>query len=86
MIIEGPVCQSSQVVGWHLKNINMESEELNIHISSFGFNSSILWDPARWGRLPSSEATNQVHIYLLRFYLHYDFVDLQEINNYPWKT
>lgn len=59
MIIEGPVCQSSQVVGWHLKNINMESEELNIHISSFGFNSSILWDPARWGRLPSSEATNQ---------------------------
>ncbi|KAL2924226.1 putative beta-1 4-xylosyltransferase IRX9 [Bienertia sinuspersici] len=59
MIIEGPVCQSSQVVGWHLKNLNTEVEELGIHISSFGFNSSILWDPERWGRLPAAEATKQ---------------------------
>ncbi|XP_065855353.1 beta-1,4-xylosyltransferase IRX9 [Euphorbia lathyris] len=63
VIIEGPVCDSSQVIGWHLKKINInynnnESEDGNairppIHISSFAFNSSILWDPERWGR-PSS--------------------------------
>ncbi|KAF5475906.1 hypothetical protein F2P56_007663 [Juglans regia] len=52
--IEGPVCDSSQVIGWHLRQMNNESEKtrpsINIHISSFGFNSSILWDPERWGR------------------------------------
>ncbi|WCJ34549.1 Nucleotide-diphospho-sugar transferases superfamily protein [Euphorbia peplus] len=63
VIIEGPVCDSSQVIGWHLKKINKnynnnESEDGSsirapIHISSFAFNSSILWDPERWGR-PSS--------------------------------
>lgn len=65
-IIEGPVCQSSQVIGWHLSAPNAAAEELaninvndNIHISSFGFNSSILWDPERWGRLSSTEGTNQ---------------------------
>jgi len=68
-IIEGPVCQSSQVIGWHLKAPNTEAEESanindNIHISSFGFNSSILWDPERWGRLSSTEGTKQVSPFL----------------------
>ncbi|KDP29081.1 hypothetical protein JCGZ_16470 [Jatropha curcas] len=54
VIIEGPVCDSSVVLGWHLKKMNNETEERPpIHISSFAFNSSILWDPERWGR-PSS--------------------------------
>ncbi|XP_059428004.1 beta-1,4-xylosyltransferase IRX9 [Corylus avellana] len=49
--IEGPVCDSSQVIGWHLRKMNNESDTRPpIHISSFGFNSSILWDPERWGR------------------------------------
>ncbi|KAJ6407406.1 hypothetical protein OIU84_010826 [Salix udensis] len=49
--IEGPVCDSSQVIGWHLKNMNTKTDSRPpIHISSFGFNSSILWDPERWGR------------------------------------
>lgn len=65
-IIEGPICQSSQVVGWHINNLNMEAEGLGIHISSIGFNSSILWDPRRWGRLPAEEATNQVRPFLLK--------------------
>ena len=60
MIIEGPVCEASQVVGWHLNGIHKEAEALARHTSSFGFNSSILWDPERWGRLPSAEATKQV--------------------------
>ncbi|XP_057535796.1 beta-1,4-xylosyltransferase IRX9-like [Amaranthus tricolor] len=59
MIIEGPVCDASQVVGWHLNNLNKEAYKSALHISSFGFNSSILWDPERWGRLPSAEATKQ---------------------------
>lgn len=51
VMIEGPVCDSSQVIGWHLKKMNNETEtKPPIHVSSFGFNSSILWDPERWGR------------------------------------
>ncbi|KAJ6750104.1 hypothetical protein OIU85_000709 [Salix viminalis] len=57
--IEGPVCDSSQVIGWHLEKMNNESDTRPpIHISSFGFNSSILWDPERWGR-PSSVPVQQ---------------------------
>ncbi|CAL0310452.1 unnamed protein product [Lupinus luteus] len=61
VIIEGPVCDSSHVIGWHLRNMNNESEALTppIHISSFAFNSSILWDPERWGRTSSVQDTSQ---------------------------
>ncbi|OVA18145.1 Glycosyl transferase [Macleaya cordata] len=63
VVMEGPVCDSEadQVVGWHLKNTSSNETTNNnnnmgeswISISNFGFNSSILWDPERWGR-PSS--------------------------------
>lgn len=35
--IEGPVCDSSQVMGWHLRNMNNETDTITplIHISSF---------------------------------------------------
>ncbi|KAJ4844733.1 Beta-1,4-xylosyltransferase irx9 [Turnera subulata] len=60
VIIEGPVCDSSQVIGWHLKKMNNETDaKPPIHISSFGFNSSILWDPERWGRPSSVQHTTQ---------------------------
>ncbi|XP_031271116.1 probable beta-1,4-xylosyltransferase IRX9 [Pistacia vera] len=60
VIIEGPVCDSSQVIGWHLKKMNNETDEKPpIHVSSFGFNSSILWDPERWGRPSSVQQTSQ---------------------------
>ncbi|OAY42641.1 beta-1,4-xylosyltransferase IRX9 [Manihot esculenta] len=60
VIIEGPVCDSSQVIGWHLKKINNQTDSTPpIHISSFGFNSSILWDPERWGRPSSVPQTSQ---------------------------
>lgn len=58
-IIEGPVCSSSQVIGWHFNNLKDPTDELPIHISSFAFNSSILWDPERWGRLSSSPDAKQ---------------------------
>lgn len=60
VIIEGPICSSSQVTGWHLKKANDEdNSRLSIPISSFAFNSSILWDPERWGRASSVQDTSQ---------------------------
>lgn len=61
VIIEGPVCDSSQVIGWHLRKLSNESDmRPPIHISSFGFNSSILWDPERWGRPSALQKYSQV--------------------------
>ncbi|KAK7345596.1 hypothetical protein VNO77_16202 [Canavalia gladiata] len=61
VIIEGPVCDSSQVMDWHLRNMNKETDSITppIHISSFAFNSSVLWDPERWGRTSSLQDTSQ---------------------------
>ncbi|KAK2647723.1 hypothetical protein Ddye_015212 [Dipteronia dyeriana] len=64
VVIEGPVCDSSQVIGWHLNKIHNNDDQLlkpplPIHISSFAFNSSILWDPERWGRPSSLQHTSQ---------------------------
>ncbi|CAB4314716.1 unnamed protein product [Prunus armeniaca] len=60
VIIEGPVCDSSQVIGWHLKKMNNQTDPRPpIHISSFAFNSSILWDPERWGRTSSLQSSSQ---------------------------
>ncbi|EEF37140.1 beta-1,3-glucuronyltransferase, putative [Ricinus communis] len=62
VIIEGPICDSSQVIGWHLKKMNNNNQtdaRPPIHISSFAFNSSILWDPERWGRPSSVPHTSQ---------------------------
>lgn len=59
--MEGPVCESSQVIGWHLRENTYEAETESpvLHISSFGFNSSILWDPERWGRASAVQDTSQ---------------------------
>ncbi|KAI3683792.1 hypothetical protein L1987_84307 [Smallanthus sonchifolius] len=60
--IEGPVCDSSEVIGWHLKSLNNSADYATrspVHISTVGFNSSILWDPERWGRLSSAQHTSQ---------------------------
>ncbi|XP_020578206.1 probable glucuronosyltransferase Os03g0287800 [Phalaenopsis equestris] len=82
MIVEGPICNSSRVVGWQskelinknrtlqsTKHINVSSESGNgtvesrphakINISGFAFNSSILWDPERWGRSSSIPHSSQ---------------------------
>ncbi|KAK9158246.1 hypothetical protein Scep_004820 [Stephania cephalantha] len=69
VVVEGPVCTSSQVVGWNLKKM-MRSESRSIgsalHISSFAFNSSILWDPERWGRSSSTQETSQNSIKIVQ--------------------
>ncbi|KAF6134707.1 hypothetical protein GIB67_002108 [Kingdonia uniflora] len=63
VVMEGPVCDSSQIIGWHLKNLNAQTNVgSSLHISSFAFNSSILWDPERWGRSSSIQDTSQSSI------------------------
>ncbi|KAL3642550.1 hypothetical protein CASFOL_013365 [Castilleja foliolosa] len=71
VIIEGPVCDSSEVVGWHLRKMNNVTSDDTVrlpplHISSFAFNSSILWDPERWGRTSSAQDTSQNSLGYLR--------------------
>ncbi|KAH6762382.1 Nucleotide-diphospho-sugar transferases superfamily protein [Perilla frutescens var. hirtella] len=61
VVIEGPICDSSEVLGWHLKKMNnlTDATPPPLHISSFAFNSSILWDPERWGRTSSVQDSSQ---------------------------
>ncbi|ERN04971.1 hypothetical protein AMTR_s00080p00165150 [Amborella trichopoda] len=58
VVVEGPVCASStnQVIGWHVNTRdNNLTANFFLNISSFAFNSSILWDPERWGRSSSMQ-------------------------------
>ncbi|ONK62439.1 uncharacterized protein A4U43_C07F3870 [Asparagus officinalis] len=79
VVVEGPMCRSSKVVGWQLKDLSnhtsdtsnpipspdannggiAERKHARINISGFAFNSSILWDPERWGRPSSVLDTSQ---------------------------
>ncbi|XP_068669121.1 beta-1,4-xylosyltransferase IRX9 [Aristolochia californica] len=55
VVVEGPICSSSQIQGWHFQNTTNQA----LHDSSFAFNSSVLWDPERWGRTSSTQDTSQ---------------------------
>uniref|UniRef100_A0ACD5ZH49 Uncharacterized protein n=1 Tax=Avena sativa TaxID=4498 RepID=A0ACD5ZH49_AVESA len=79
VVVEGPLCSASKVVGWFSRNFNdgttrsvtyNTEADLNpagaagtrahtIDVSGFVFNSSILWDPERWGRPTSLPDTSQ---------------------------
>lgn len=74
--MEGPVCESSQVVGWHLRNKKSNENETDmlssqIRISSLAFNSSILWDPERWGRASPVQDTSQVLVFFFKVAIHF---------------
>ncbi|KAF8024713.1 hypothetical protein BT93_F1785 [Corymbia citriodora subsp. variegata] len=47
-ILEGPVCNGSQVVGWHTNERSKRLHRFHVDESGFAFNSTILWDPKRW--------------------------------------
>ncbi|XP_031113495.1 probable beta-1,4-xylosyltransferase IRX9 [Ipomoea triloba] len=72
VVIEGPVCDSSEVIGWHLKRVNINNNQTDddqkpaIRVSNFAFNSSILWDPERWGRTSSLQDTSQDSLKFVR--------------------
>lgn len=52
-ILEGPVCNGSDVIGWHTNDKSRILRRFHADMSGFAFNSTILWDPRRWRR-PSS--------------------------------
>ncbi|TQE02627.1 hypothetical protein C1H46_011783 [Malus baccata] len=58
-VIEGPVCNGTQVIGWHVTESNRRFQRFYADISGFAFNSTILWDPKRWHR-PTLEPIRQL--------------------------
>lgn len=49
-ILEGPVCNGSEVFGWHTNDKSKRLRRFHVDMSGFAFNSTILWDPKRWQR------------------------------------
>ncbi|KAJ8453395.1 hypothetical protein Cgig2_008279 [Carnegiea gigantea] len=49
-ILEGPVCNGSQVIGWHTNEKSKRLRRFHVDMSGFAFNSTILWDSKRWKR------------------------------------
>ncbi|XVE97562.1 hypothetical protein REPUB_Repub03eG0030000 [Reevesia pubescens] len=58
-ILEGPVCNGTQVIGWHLNGLSRRFQRFHAEMSGFAFNSTILWDPKRWHR-PTLEPIRQL--------------------------
>lgn len=58
-IMHGPVCNGSQVIGWHTDEISKRFARFHADSSGFAFNSTILWDPERWHR-PTSDPIQQL--------------------------
>ncbi|CAH2034073.1 unnamed protein product, partial [Thlaspi arvense] len=58
-ILEGPVCNGSQVIGWHTNEKSKRLRRFHVDMSGFAFNSTILWDPKRWRR-PFPHPTRQL--------------------------
>ncbi|CAN6313165.1 unnamed protein product [Urochloa humidicola] len=65
VVVRGPACSASAVTGWFSQDFSngtaapattsttARPPEVDAH--GFAFNSSVLWDPERWGRYPTSE-------------------------------
>ncbi|KAI3907169.1 hypothetical protein MKW92_010398 [Papaver armeniacum] len=49
-IVEGPVCNGSQISGWHTNERIGRTKRFHVSMSGFAFNSTIVWDPKRWHR------------------------------------
>ncbi|KAG6525743.1 hypothetical protein ZIOFF_015710 [Zingiber officinale] len=58
-ILEGPVCNGSQVIGWHTNEKSKRLRRFHVDMSGFAFNSSIIWDTRRWNR-PNMDAIQQL--------------------------
>ncbi|XP_076886769.1 putative beta-1,4-xylosyltransferase IRX9H [Bidens hawaiensis] len=52
--LEGPVCNGSQVIGWHTNEKSKRLRRFHVDMSGFAFNSTILWDPKRWNKRSSA--------------------------------
>lgn len=56
--LEGPICNGTQVLGWHSNDVRRRFRRFHVLMSGFAFNSTILWDPKRWHR-PTLEPIRQ---------------------------
>ncbi|CAK9136390.1 unnamed protein product [Ilex paraguariensis] len=56
---DGPICNGSQVVGWHTDDETRRFQRFYAEMSGFAFDSAILWDPKRWHR-PTMELIRQL--------------------------
>ncbi|KAF7830123.1 putative beta-1,4-xylosyltransferase IRX9H [Senna tora] len=59
MVLQGPVCNGSRVLGWHANESKRSSQRFHAEMSGFAFNSTILWDPKKWHR-PTLEPIRQL--------------------------
>ncbi|KAF6164461.1 hypothetical protein GIB67_025287 [Kingdonia uniflora] len=50
VVLEGPVCNGTQINGWHTNDRSKRMRRFHADMSGFAFNSTILWDPSRWHR------------------------------------
>ncbi|WCJ35643.1 Galactosylgalactosylxylosylprotein 3-beta-glucuronosyltransferase 1 [Euphorbia peplus] len=57
--LEGPICNGSQLIGWHTNEKSKRLRRFHVDMSGFAFNSTILWDSKRWRR-PSSNPIRQL--------------------------
>lgn len=60
VIFDGPICNGSEVIGWHSHRVPVKNRRFHAEISGFAFNSTILWDPKRWHR-PTLEPIRLIH-------------------------
>lgn len=58
-ILEGPVCDGHEVIGWHTNEKSKRLRRFHVDMSGFAFNSTILWDPKRWQK-PTLEPIRQL--------------------------
>ncbi|KAG4389374.1 hypothetical protein GLYMA_06G083800v4 [Glycine max] len=59
IVLQGPICNGSRVIGWHTNESNGKSKRFHAEMPGFSFNSTILWDPKRWHR-PTLEPIRQL--------------------------
>ncbi|CAK8568847.1 unnamed protein product [Lathyrus sativus] len=51
IVFQGPICNGSEVIGWHTNNdSDRKSKRFHAEISGFAFNSTILWERKKWHR------------------------------------
>ncbi|XP_047328059.1 probable beta-1,4-xylosyltransferase IRX9H [Impatiens glandulifera] len=60
-ILEGPVCNETRVIGWHVHGRVRRFRRFHSEMPGFAFNSTILWDTNRWHR-PTIEPIRHVDV------------------------
>lgn len=80
-ILEGPICNASQVIGWHTNEKSKRLRRFHVDMSGFAFNSTILWDPRRWRR-PTSNPIRQLDIVKEGFQVYHLSLLFHPINQF----